>query len=141
MEKFESCNNKLSQYKKIIIRLIDALDKHEFEIFGELYTPFTIYHQLTENTRINREKFKTEILSLYDSFPDMKHSITEIINEGNKTVILFTLEGTHKNVFRGNLPKGKKFKIQCFSIFKIDVGRITEQWFIINYHQLTSQLS
>ena len=54
----------MSQYKKIIHRLIDALDKHEFEIFGELYTPFTIYHPLNENTQINREKFKTEILSL-----------------------------------------------------------------------------
>ena len=44
----------------------------------------------------------------YAAFPDLKHSITDLIAEDDKLAVRFIIEGTHKGDFMGK-------KIQTFS--------------------------
>ena len=50
--------------------------------------------------------------SVVSAFPDCKYNPEDIIAEGDKVVVRYTLTGTHEGDFQGIPATGKKFKIE-----------------------------
>jgi steroid delta-isomerase-like uncharacterized protein len=74
------------------------------------------------------------------AFPDYKHTINDLIAEGDKVVARWTFHGTHEGDFQGLPPTGKKVTIPCISVFRLVDGKIMDDWTISDTYSLMHQL-
>jgi steroid delta-isomerase-like uncharacterized protein len=73
-------------------------------------------------------------------FPDLKFSIDDTIAERNEVVHHWTARGTHKGQFLGMAPTDRTATISGTSIYRIEGGKIVEQWADWNVMTLMEQL-
>jgi predicted ester cyclase len=72
------------------------------------------------------------------SFPDLKVTIDDLIEEDNKVVFRGHFTGTHLGEFVGLLPSGLRVEFEALEIFKLESQKITESW---GYWPMTNILS
>jgi steroid delta-isomerase-like uncharacterized protein len=78
--------------------------------------------------------------SLFQGFPNIQHTIKDMIAEGDKVVYHTTLKGTHTGEFMGIPPTGKSAIIHDFTLLRIAEGKIVEWWYDCNLMSLMQQL-
>jgi predicted ester cyclase len=78
--------------------------------------------------------------SLFRGFPDIKHTIEDIIAEGDKVVYRTTIQGTHTGEFLGIPPTGKSARINDFTLLVLVNDKIVEWWYECNLLELMKQL-
>lgn len=71
------------------------------------------------------KQFYTE---LREAFPDIHFTIESQIAEADKVVTQWTARGTHKGVFRGIQPTGRKFTMSSIDIDRLVDGKVVECW-------------
>jgi steroid delta-isomerase-like uncharacterized protein len=76
----------------------------------------------------------------YAAFPDLRHVIEDTVAEGDKAVVSFTLEGTHKGDFMGIPATGKKVRVSAIVIFQIADGKVTQVFGIFDQAGMMQQL-
>jgi steroid delta-isomerase-like uncharacterized protein len=60
----------------------------------------------------------------YAAFPDLQHVIEDTVAEGDKEVVSFALEGTHKGDFMGIPATGKEVRVSAIAILQIADGKV-----------------
>jgi steroid delta-isomerase-like uncharacterized protein len=86
------------------------------------------------------DSMKRHISTCREGFPDLKFNIDDTIAERNEVVLHWTARGTHKGQFLGMAPTNKQATVSGTSIFRIDDGKIVEQWADWNLMSLMEQL-
>jgi steroid delta-isomerase-like uncharacterized protein len=86
------------------------------------------------------ESIQRHISSCRSGFSDLRFNIEDTIAERNEVVLHWTARGTHDGPFMGLQPTGKNATVSGTSIFRIDDGRIVEQWADWNLMSLMEQL-
>ncbi len=66
--------------------------------------------------------------STYQSFPDIKVVIDDLIEENDKVAFRGHFSATHLGEFVGIAPTGAKLEFEAFEIFKIENQKIIESW-------------
>lgn len=87
-----------------------------------------------------QESLKRHITTSRTGFPDLRFTIDDTIAERNEVVLHWTANGTHKGPFLGMDPTNKNATVSGTSIFRIDNGKIVEQWADWNLMTLMEQL-
>ena len=62
------------------------------------------------------------------AFPDAQFTIDDMIGEGDRVVLRLTMRGTHRGVFNGIPPTGRRVLVTGVSIERVVGGRIMEGW-------------
>jgi predicted ester cyclase len=62
------------------------------------------------------------------AFPDIQHEIKDLLFDGDKVVMRFHGEGTHKREFMGIKPTNKVMRYEGIAIFRMEGTRIAEVW-------------
>ena len=65
---------------------------------------------------------------LFQAFPDLEVRTEELIAEGDRVVERLTLRGTHKGMFMGAAPTGKRVTWGFINIYRIAGGKVAEVW-------------
>lgn len=60
----------------------------------------------------------------YQGFPDIYHTIDDVIVEGNTAAVRFTLRGTHTGEFMGVAPTGRPIEVTAIAIQHVVDGKI-----------------
>jgi predicted ester cyclase len=104
--------------KAVVRRLIDeVLNAGRLDALEELYTP-----QTAGAARRWIEPFRA-------AFPDVQMEIVELIAEGDMVVGRFRCSGTHRGVWRGHPPTGRRFeRVDEVYFFELRDGRIARAW-------------
>jgi steroid delta-isomerase-like uncharacterized protein len=76
----------------------------------------------------SRDEYKQFIVSLHEAFPDVKHTVEELIAEGDKVMVRWRWRGTHQGTYVGIDATGKYADFQGITILKIVSGKIVEDW-------------
>jgi predicted ester cyclase len=116
------------QNKAIVRRFYEELDKKNFGIFFELCTPSFVSHFPGSPCPQTLEAREQTSRMFYQAFPDIQHTLDEVIAEGNKVAFRGTARGIHNRVFQGILPTGKSISFTLMRFYHIDGGKITEEW-------------
>lgn len=75
-----------------------------------------------------------------EAFPDYREQIDDLIDAGDRVVVLLTIKGTHLGALP-NLPAtGKSMKIRDVSIIQIENGKIVKQSGVSDYFTAYNQL-
>ncbi len=68
-----------------------------------------------------------------EAFPDYREEIDELIDAGDKIVVVLTVRGTHEGPFHGMPPTGKSFEIRDVTICDCKDGKIVKQSGLSDY--------
>jgi predicted ester cyclase len=110
-------------------------------VADDLYSPDFVCHFIIGPEWHGLRGIRHEVRQHRISFPDWNERVDDIVAEGDKVAIRFTSTGTHRGVFAGIAPTGKKVSIQEMAIFRLANGKIVEQWGVPDLHGLMNQLT
>lgn len=65
---------------------------------------------------------------LLGAFPDLQHTIEDMIAEDDKVVSRLRVKGTHQATFRGISPTGRIVTWTGIRILRLREGKICENW-------------
>lgn len=62
----------------------------------------------------------------YEAFPDLKHSIQDVLAEGTHVAVRFRLTGTNGGSFMGAPATGKSVDVGGIALLKVADGKVAE---------------
>lgn len=86
------------------------------------------------------QNIKNHIEGCRRAFPDLKFTIEDTIAERNEVVLHWTARGTHKGQFLGMQPTNRKATVDGTSIYRLENGKIAEEYANWNLATMMEQL-
>jgi len=71
---------------------------------------------------------KQDTSEVFNAFPDVHFTIDDMVAEGDKVAVRWTMTGTHKGEFMGRPPTNKKVTGWGITIDRIVGGKYVESW-------------
>jgi steroid delta-isomerase-like uncharacterized protein len=132
----------MSTNKEIVHRYMDdCWNLGKLDELRELVTENCAHHDsVFPSLQPGVENLRRHIAMCRNGFPDCKFTIDDTIAERNEVVIHWTVTGTHKGQFLSMLPTNRKVTVTGTSIFRIEGGKIAEQWADWNLMTMMEQL-
>ena len=117
----------LEENKASIRRLFsEVVNGGNMDLVDDLMSSDYIHHDSANPDLIGPNGYKEIITKYRSAFSDLKHTIKDIVAEGDKVVIQFEWSGTHDGELEGIAPTGIYTKGMGISIFRFSEGRIEE---------------
>ena len=144
LEEFKAQTSAEEQNKDVVKRYWNGKwTERRPEILDELMTPDVVYHG-TSMEMHGVEEYK-QVYNMYRSaLHDTRITIEEIIAEGDKVMTRLSMSSVHKGDLGGIPPSGKTLTGTVFTVFRLDNGKIAEEWEILDelgmMHQLGMEL-
>lgn len=110
---------------------VDLID----ELYAKSYTghfPGETFH--------GREGIRSHVTAHRTAFPDWTEEIVDIIADRDKVAVRFRSRGTNLGNFLGSPPTGNHVQISEAALFKLEDGKIVEQWVYPDILSLEAQL-
>jgi steroid delta-isomerase-like uncharacterized protein len=128
--------------KKIVHRFIEECwNKGDLSKAPELMAANCRFHDpVFPHLAAGTENMRRHIESCRKGFPDLRFTIDDTIAERNEVVLHWTINGTQKGEFLGIPATNKKAMVTGTSIFRVENGKITEEWANWNLMSLMEQL-
>ena len=74
----------------------------------------------------NPEAVKRFVSQFLSSFPDLQHTVVEMIAEGDRVAVRFSAHGTHSGTWLRFAPTGKSIQYTGVTLARIAEGKIVE---------------
>jgi predicted ester cyclase len=120
----------LEENKRVVQRAFDSMsegrDTFEAE-HDEIYSPELVGH-FSGMPPIDIAMHRMFGLATYDAFSDLKRPVEDMVAEGDKVVARWTSVGTHDGSFQGIPPSGKTVTTSGITVFRLENGKIVEEW-------------
>jgi steroid delta-isomerase-like uncharacterized protein len=127
----------LEEHKALVRRWIDrGFNNKDLTVVDDIFDSDV----LINGQRVGRPGLKQSMSRFITAFPDLQVSITEVIAEGDKVVIWYTVQGTQNGEFEGIRPTGKQVRWIGADLFRIERGKIVECRFVDDSLGLLRQL-
>lgn len=116
------------QNKEIVRRIQEAFDMGNLDALDDLIAPDIASHDTPPGAPGGLEGAKMGHQMVLSWFPDYRVEIDEILAEGDRVVMRFTVSGTHQGEMMGFAPTGKRFSVPGFSEYRVEGGKAVEHW-------------
>ena len=142
----------LGQATDKVKRNQDAIRQHHERLNrGDVNAAVLDYAEDTKNhgRPVGRAGLRLVLEDIYNTFPDWRMEIAEMVAEGDSVVVRCTVSGTHRGVGRrpvnggmlvGIEPTQKRFEVQHIHWSPVRVGKIAEHWATRDDIGMTRQL-
>ncbi len=130
----------LNANREVVLKYFKIWSSGEIDKLNEVIAPDFVCHFIGGIEWIGIEGVQKSISDHRKSFPDWSEEVVDIIAEGNKVVTRFKSKGTHKGAFLGIDSAGNKIEIFETCIYRIENGKIVEQWGFPDISSLKAQL-
>jgi predicted ester cyclase len=117
-----------------------TFNKGNLSIVDELALVDAVSHTPGWGIPANRLGLRLLIANLRAAFPDLHCTVDDEIERDNRSAALWTLRGTHKGVFLGNMPTGRRIEVLGFVFIHMKDGHITETWLMIDQMGMLQQI-
>jgi steroid delta-isomerase-like uncharacterized protein len=106
----------------------------------ETCEPDVLLHEPVPTGATGTEALKQVWPVLLGAFPDLRVTVEDLIEEGDKVVCRNTVTGTHRGVYMGLPPTGKSITYKEIFVFRFVNGRIAEVWGVVDVYSQMKQL-
>ncbi len=130
------------QDKDIILRgwYEELWNKWNVGAAADLPTSQYVLHAPGNPTPIDRDGAKQVVRMFSTAFPDLQHTVDEMIAEGSAVAIRWTVRGTHRGEFEGIAPTGRRVSVSGMTVHHMVEGKIGETWLAVDNLDLLQQL-
>jgi len=138
----DSMTSSMDRNKKIAYRFIDECwNGGDLATVPDVIAVHCRYHDpVFPHMTAGVESMQHHIQRSRRAFPDMKFTITDTIAERDEVVLHWTASGTHQGEFLGVPATHQKALIAGTSIYRMEDGKIAEEWVNWNLMSLMEQL-
>ena len=131
-----------SEESKVIVRRFWGVwEEGNLDLVDELLaSDYTNHSPATPDQPTDLEGVKAVVSMFRSGMPDLSVVIEDMIAEGDKVVVRYTLEGTHEGELFGVPPTGQRLSIKSISVERVSDGKIREHWRITDSLDMMQQL-
>lgn len=116
-----------------------VINNGDFPVLDEVIHPNYVYRSPDQALQ-GPEALKDLFTAYRTAFPDLHIEIEDLVSAGNKTVISFTLSGTHEGDLMGIASTGRQVKVSGMTFSHFENGKIVEEWELLDQLTLFQQL-
>ena len=132
----------LEQNKKVVrLQHEEIWSKGNLALVDQIYARNFVCHFIVGQEWRGHQGLVEAVQAHRASFPDWTEQIDDIIAEGDMVVTRFTSRGTHHGEFEGISPTGRHVTIAEVAVYRIERGKIAEQWGFPDVLSLQRQLT
>jgi len=115
--------------------------KGHVELIPDLFSENYVGHFPGGDIVHGREGLAAAVLAHREAFPDWTEDVEDEISDHDRIAVRFTSRGTNTGDFLGNPPTGGRVEISEVAIFRLEDGKIAEQWVYPDMLGLQRQLN
>ena len=119
---------------------LEVFNNDNFGLIDELVADTFVDRTPQTGIAPTRAGFKQSAIALKKAFPDLRYTIEDSIESGDKVVTRLTARGTMKNDFMGMRATGKPATWTEIHIDRLFNGHLTEKWSLVDQLGLLVQL-
>lgn len=131
------------EMKALIERLHLIWNTADLTAIPDVYSPdFIVHWSRTADPPESHghEGIRCAIQDTRAAFPDWQERVVDLVIEGNRIVTRYVSTGTHQGSFLELEPTGRRIEIDEISIFRVENGKVAEQWCLVDDLTLMRQL-
>ncbi len=130
-----------TEIKDIVRRFVDAAQtRHDLSAIDDMMSPEFVDHCAPPGVPASREGVKMQFSMFFEALPDLHAVIHEQIAEGDRVMTRKSLRGTHRGAMFGIAPTGNPVSIEVIDILRVQDGKITDHWNMVDRLGLMEQL-
>ena len=133
-----------TETNKAIVRRFytEAWNEKNLDILEETHHPQWTHQDPSNPNDLQGgpEGNRARLSHLIAAFPDIHYTLEDVIAEGDRVVVRFTVTATHQGVFAGIPATGKAVSMAGIIIHRIQDGKIIEDWVVRDTLGLLQQL-
>ena len=127
--------------KAIVRRFWGVWEEGNIDLVDELLAPDYInYTPASPDQPTGPEGVKGVVAMFRSAIPDLRVIVEDMIAEGDKVAVRYTLEGTHEGELFGVPPTGRRLSIKSISVERVSDGKIREHWRVTDSLDMMQQL-
>jgi steroid delta-isomerase-like uncharacterized protein len=119
---------------------LDVWNAKDLSLFDQYAHPKVVHHWGQGADTTGTAALKASTGAFFTAFPDMVMTVEQVIAQGDKVVIRWTLTGTHTGPFFGIEPTGASATWPGINIYRIECGVVVESWSEVDGIGLRRQL-
>ena len=127
LEEFRAQAAVEEQNKEVVRRYFELMDEGNPAFLDLLSEDYVAYFPGGVDFK-GRENIRKMVDDYFTAFPDLTHSFSDFVAEGDKVVIRYGDGGTHQGVFNGIPATGAEIKVTAIGIFRLKDGKMVEGW-------------
>jgi predicted ester cyclase len=78
---------------------------------------------------------------LISAFPDWRWEARHLLVDGDNIAVHFIVTGTHRGVFQGIEPTGRRVTVSEFTLYHVEDGKFAEVWDLTDLDAAVRQVS
>lgn len=111
--------------KQLVTHLIAALNAHDVERAAAFYAPdYEEVDVAQAAVPVGPDGIRRTLAYYLCAFPDVHFTLDDLITEGKRTVLVWTLRGTHRGTFMHIPPTGRSVTVRGTSLLTIEDGKV-----------------
>jgi len=118
----------MNTYRKDVTLWYEAFNKKDPALLDRILSENWVDIPAAPGQPAGREGAKLLLAELTTTFPDLKITIEDILQDGNKVVVRSEISGTQREAFMGFPSKSRKMTIQAVDIHEFKDGNIVRTW-------------
>ena len=127
--------------RAIVRRFWGVWEEGNIDLVDELLAPDYVNHTpASPDQPTGPEGVKGLVAMFRSAIPDLRVVVEDMIAEGEKVAVRYTLEGTHEGELFGVPPTGKRLSIKSISVERVSDGKIREHWRVTDTLDMMQQL-
>ncbi len=132
----------IAENKALARRSFEAFNQRDLSAADQIYAPSYVLHSpiAPPDLPIGAEGVRQQHAGYLAAFPDAQITVEDLIAEGDRVAVRVTVRGTHQGTFIGVAPTGRRVTLEAITIYRVDAGKIVEDWTIADIPGLLQQL-
>jgi len=116
--------------KDVIRQLLAEVDRGNLDVVDTYYSPSYVDHTPSpiRGLASGRDGVREAFALFHAAFPDTKHTIEDLVAEGDRVVARISARGTHTGELFGHAPTGRVVTLTAIAIYRVVAGQIVERW-------------
>ena len=130
-----------TETQKMVERIpLEVFNKDNFGLIDELVSDTFVDRSPQTGIAPTRAGFKQSAIALKKAFPDLRYTIEDSIESGDKVVTRLTARGTMQSDYMGMRATRKPATWTEIHIARVFNGHVTEEWSLVDQLGLLVQL-
>ena len=118
----------------------DVFNRGDVAAADRYFDPRVVDHAPWPGQPATLAGFKAGLTDLRRAFPDLEVTVQRKVTDGDLVAVHMTIRGTHRGVFMGAPPTGKRIEIEAMDFVRISGGKVVEHWGVLDEAKMGQQL-
>lgn len=118
----------------------EVWNKGNLAVVDEVVDANVVDHNIPSVTPAGSEGQKVFVQVIHSAFPNLTLTVQDLLADGDKVIVRFSIRGTHQRDFMGIPPTGKSINVSAISIYRFEGDKCVELWTEFDQFGMMQQL-